>query len=63
MLIDCDNCGVRGPACDDCVVTALLGSPRGALEITDDEVRALDALAEAGMAPPLRMVVSDSRAA
>jgi len=25
MLIDCDACGVRGPACGDCVVTVLLG--------------------------------------
>ncbi len=27
MLIDCDTCAVRGPACGDCVVTVLLGGP------------------------------------
>ncbi|HEV7872340.1 MAG TPA: hypothetical protein VGO95_13880 [Modestobacter sp.] len=29
MLIDCDTCTVRGPGCDDCVVTVLLGAPPG----------------------------------
>jgi hypothetical protein len=27
MLIDCDACAARGPACGDCVVTVLLGAP------------------------------------
>lgn len=27
MMIDCDACAVRGPACGDCVVTVLLGTP------------------------------------
>lgn len=27
MIIDCDECAVRGPACADCVVTVLLGGP------------------------------------
>lgn len=27
MLIDCDACAARGPACGDCVVTVLLGGP------------------------------------
>jgi hypothetical protein len=27
MLIDCDSCAARGPACADCVVTVLLGAP------------------------------------
>ena len=27
MLIDCDRCAVRGPACGDCVVGVLLGVP------------------------------------
>ena len=26
MIIDCDGCRVRGPACQDCVVTVLLGA-------------------------------------
>jgi predicted small lipoprotein YifL len=27
MVIDCDTCAVRGPACGDCVVSVLLGGP------------------------------------
>ena len=27
MLIDCERCAVRGPACGDCVVGVLLGVP------------------------------------
>ena len=27
MIIDCDTCVVRGPACGHCVVTVLLGAP------------------------------------
>ena len=34
MLIDCVGCAARGPACDDCVVSALLGAPeQGAPEM------------------------------
>jgi hypothetical protein len=46
---------VRGLACDDCVVSALLGGPPG--EIDDAEAAALDALAGSGLVPPLRLVV------
>ena len=53
MVIDCDACAVRGPACRDCVVSVLLGVPT---ELLDDERAALDVLAEAGMAPRLRLV-------
>jgi hypothetical protein len=53
--IDCDTCVVRGLACHDCVVTVLLGPPPE-LTIEDDELRALSALAEGGLVPPLRLV-------
>ncbi len=53
--IDCDTCVVRGLACHDCVVTVLLGPPPE-LMVEDDELVALDALAEGGLVPPLRMV-------
>jgi hypothetical protein len=55
VIIDCDSCEVRGLACDDCVVSALLGGPPG--EIDDAEAAALDALAGSGLVPPLRLVV------
>ncbi|GAB2752747.1 hypothetical protein GCM10027020_00830 [Nocardioides salsibiostraticola] len=53
--IDCDTCLVRGLSCHDCVVTVLLGPPPE-LTFDEDEQRALDALAEGGLVPPLRLV-------
>ena len=53
VIIDCDDCAVRGAACEDCVVSVLLGSPDALL---DDERAALEALAEVGLAPRLRLV-------
>jgi hypothetical protein len=55
MIIDCDRCEVRGDACPDCVISVLLGAPP-AVEWDDDEQRAVDALAEAGMVPRLQLV-------
>ena len=52
-MIDCDDCAVRGPGCRDCVVSVLLGVPDTLLA---DERAALEALAEAGLAPRLRLV-------
>jgi hypothetical protein len=56
MLIDCDSCAVRGPACGDCVVSVLLGAPPTGVELDDAEREALLNLAEAGMVPRLRLV-------
>jgi hypothetical protein len=53
VVIDCDDCAVRGAACRDCVVSVLLGVPETLL---DDERAALEVLAEAGLAPRLRLV-------
>ena len=53
--IDCDTCVVRGLACHDCVVTVLLGPPPE-LSIDEEELRALDVLADGGLVPPLRLV-------
>ncbi len=58
MIIDCDSCEVRGLACGDCVVTALLGAPPGGMEIDEGERAAIDALAGSGLVPPLRLVLS-----
>jgi hypothetical protein len=58
VIIDCDSCEVRGLACGDCVVTALLGAPPGGAEIDEGERAAIDALAGSGLVPPLRLVLS-----
>ena len=53
VVIDCDDCAVRGPGCRDCVVSVLLGAPETLLA---DERAALEVLADAGLAPRLRLV-------
>ncbi|KAA1252218.1 hypothetical protein F0Q45_00625 [Mycobacterium simiae] len=53
VIIDCDDCAVRGSACRDCVVSVLLGVPDTLMR---DERAALEALAAAGLAPRLRLV-------
>lgn len=60
MLIDCDRCAVRGRACGDCVVSALLGAPPEGVEIDESERAALEALAAGGLLPPLRLVLPDT---
>jgi hypothetical protein len=60
MKIDCGRCEMRGPGCQDCVITAL--EPRNAAGFSapgpgylgEAEVKALGVLAAAGMVPPLR---------
>lgn len=54
-VVDCDRCVVRGISCHDCVVSVLLGAPPAAAWDADER-RAIDALAEAGMVPRLRLV-------
>jgi hypothetical protein len=59
VLIDCDACVMKGPGCQDCVVTVVLGfsaERSGSLRIDDEEKAALDALADSGLVPPLRLV-------
>jgi hypothetical protein len=64
MMIDCDSCAARGPACGDCVVTVLLGAPpadrpgdgAAVIDLDGDERAALAVLAGSGLVPPLRLV-------
>lgn len=55
VVVDCDRCVVRGISCHDCVVSVLLGAPP-AVVWDADERRALDAFADAGLMPRLRLV-------
>jgi hypothetical protein len=59
MIIDCESCEVRNIACDDCVVSVLLMAPpamsHSGIEWGEDESGALDALAQSGLVPPVRM--------
>jgi hypothetical protein len=59
MLIDCDRCEMRDIACDDCVITAVLGGPPSE-EIGTDTAVALRVLADGGLVPPLRMTWPDA---
>ncbi|WP_081628712.1 hypothetical protein [Smaragdicoccus niigatensis] len=68
VIVDCNDCAVRGPACGDCVVTVLLGPlstedktvvpfrPLRRVEFDQAETQALSALGDAGLVPHLRLV-------
>jgi len=58
VIVDCDTCVARGPACGDCVVTSLLGLPQWwATEgVPGEEMTALAVLADSGLVPPLRLL-------
>lgn len=59
MIIDCGSCAVAGAACDDCVVTVLLGVPEVpavATDLPDEHAAAVAVLADCGLVPPLRLV-------
>jgi hypothetical protein len=56
LTIDCDSCSLqRTDACDDCVVSFLLGREADdAVVIDADEARAMRMLERAGLVPTLR---------
>ncbi len=56
IVVDCASCLMaETSACDDCVVTYLT-APAGPLVLEAEERRAIDALAEEGLVPRLRLV-------
>ncbi len=55
MIIDCDSCEVRGNACQDCVISVLLGAPPN-VDLDSSERLAIDALASVGLVPRLRLI-------
>ncbi|MGH9062503.1 MAG: hypothetical protein ACRDZQ_04155 [Acidimicrobiales bacterium] len=56
LTISCDDCCMQGTtACQDCVVSFVLGrEPEDALVIDADEARAVRLLAGAGLVPGCR---------
>ena len=55
MRIECTDCEMyRSEHCEDCLVTALLHPPTGAVEIDDELDDSLEALSGAGLIPVLR---------
>ena len=55
MRIDCSECEMyQSEHCDDCLVTALLHPPTGAVDIDDDFEPPLRALSGAGLIPVLK---------
>ena len=62
MIVDCDRCEVRGPACGDCVVSVLLGGPPDDVVLDSVERAAIGALADGGLVPPLRLTLPGAAA-
>ena len=58
LTIDCEECVMEGTgACDDCVVSYIVGrEPGEAVVIDAEEERAVRLLAGAGLVPTLRLV-------
>ncbi len=56
IAISCDDCTLRETeACDDCLVTFVLGrEPDDAVVVDAEEERALRSLSRAGLVPKLR---------
>jgi hypothetical protein len=57
MLADCDRCALRDIACPECVITVI---EEGPARLGPEEVRALRALADAGLVPPLRFAAAQT---
>ena len=63
MIIDCDQCSMNHtPACDDCVVHALVGDS-GTLTLAEEERSAIDAMSSVGLISPIRLTRHTDRPA
>ena len=56
MIIDCATCIGRPTECGDCVVSVVLGSHAGGVDLDADEQTAVAVLAGSGLVPPLRLM-------
>jgi hypothetical protein len=62
VRIECGRCEMyQSEHCADCLVTALLHPPAGAIEIDDELDSSLQALSGAGLIPVLKFRARDQR--
>jgi hypothetical protein len=62
VRIECGRCEMyESEHCADCLVTALLHPPAGAIEIDDELDSSIQALGEAGLIPVLKFRARDQR--
>jgi hypothetical protein len=59
MIIDCNSCVGRPTECGDCVISVVLGSHAGSVDLDDDEQTAVAVLAGSGLVPPLRLMPAE----
>jgi hypothetical protein len=59
MIIDCATCIGRPTECGDCVVSVVLGSHEGSIDLDADEQTAVAVLAGSGLVPPLRLMPAE----
>jgi hypothetical protein len=59
MIIDCATCIGRPTECADCVVSVVLGSHVGGVDLDADEQTAVAVLADSGLVPPLRLMPAE----
>jgi hypothetical protein len=59
MIIDCATCIGRPTECGDCVVSVVLGSYAGGVDLDADEQTAVAVLAGSGLVPPLRLMPAE----
>jgi len=61
MTIDCRRCELRGIGCGDCAIASIeTRNVTGRLPAA--QARALRVLADAGLVPPLRFTITDTKA-
>jgi hypothetical protein len=62
MTIECGRCEMRGIGCRDCAI-AVIESQNVSDCLTQEQLRALSVLADAGLVPPLRLSPASTAAA
>ncbi|MDQ0379883.1 hypothetical protein [Amycolatopsis thermophila] len=60
VIIDCNRCALRGRACGECVLSAVVDAPP-VVELDHEELTAVELLADAGLVPPIRMTTRGRR--